>query len=162
MEGYGYKPCCVEGQDPLPMHQAMAATLETVVEEVRATQKDAREHGFTHRPQWPMIVLNSPKGWTGPKVVDGVQIEGTFRAHQVTLDISPSKPQHVELLEQWMKSYHPEELFDEKGTLVTELQELAPKGDRRMGANPQANGGLLLKELRIPNFCDYAVEVSKP
>jgi xylulose-5-phosphate/fructose-6-phosphate phosphoketolase len=162
MRGYGYKPYFVEGSDPVPMHQAMASTMEAVVEEIRAIQADARAHGFRHRPQWPMIVLKSPKGWTGPKVVDGVQIEGTFRAHQVPLDTPASKPEHVHLLEEWMKSYRPDELFDEKGTLIPELRELAPKGTRRMGANPHANGGLLLKDLRLPDFRDYAVEVSKP
>ena len=162
MQGYGYKPYFVEGSDPPLMHQAMAETMETVVLEIRAIQKEAREHGFKQRPQWPMIVLKSLKGWTGPKIVDGVQVEGTFRAHQVPLDMPASNPAHVKLLEQWMKSYHPDELFDENGTLIPEVQELAPKGERRMGANPHANGGLLLKELRMPNFCDYAVEVSKP
>src|SRR5581483_39132 len=111
---------------------------------------------------WPMIVLKSPKGWTGPKVVDGVPVEGTWRAHQVPLDTPKSQPEHVHLLEQWMKSYHPEELFDDNGTLIPELRELPPKGGRRMGANPHANGGLLLKDLRLPNFCDYAVPVPKP
>jgi xylulose-5-phosphate/fructose-6-phosphate phosphoketolase len=162
MRGYGYKPYFVEGSDPLPMHQAMAATMETVVQEIRAIQAGARTHGFHDRPQWPMIVLKSPKGWTGPKVVDGVQIEGTFRAHQVPLDTPASKPEHIHLLEQWMKSYRPEELFDENGTLVPELRELPPKGTRRMGANPHANGGLLLRDLRLPDFRDYAVNVPKP
>jgi xylulose-5-phosphate/fructose-6-phosphate phosphoketolase len=162
MRGYGYKPYFVEGSDPLLMHRAMASTMEAAVEEIRNIQSDARAHGFRHRPTWPMIVLKSPKGWTGPKVVDGVPVEGTFRAHQVPLDTPASKPEHIRLLEEWMKSYRPEELFDENGTLIPELRELAPKGERRMGANPHANGGLLLKDLRLPDFCDYAVDVPKP
>jgi xylulose-5-phosphate/fructose-6-phosphate phosphoketolase len=162
LRGYGYNPYFVAGHDPEPMHQSMAATLDTVVEEIQTIQKDAREHGFTQRPTWPMIVLDSPKGWTGPKVVDGVQIEGTFRAHQVPLTELATKPDHIRLLEDWMKSYHPEELFDDQGTFVAELAGLAPKGDRRMGANPQANGGLLLRDLRLPDFRKYAVAVSRP
>src|SRR5258706_296052 len=144
------------------MHQSMATTLDTVIEEIKAIQTDARTNGFSKRPQWPMIVLVSPKGWTGPKVVDGVQIEGTFRAHQVSLDQLQSKPEHLKILEEWMKSYRPEELFDEDGKLIPELAALAPKGTRRMGANPHANGGLLLKDLRIPDFREYAVDVPKP
>ena len=143
------------------MHQLMAATLETVVNEIRAIQKDARDNGFQTRPEWPMIVLESPKGWTGPKIVDGVQVEGTFRAHQVPI-ADMSKPGHVKLLEDWMRSYKPEELFDERGRFVKEFAELAPQGPRRMGANPNANGGLLLKDLRMPDFRGYAVEVSHP
>src|SRR5579871_2523674 len=162
LTGYGYRPCFVEGHEPEPMHQAMASTLDMIVEEIRAIQKDAREHGFSKRPQWPMIVLNSPKGWTGPKEVDGVQIEGTFRAHQVPLTDFASKPAHIQILESWMKSYRPEELFDDRGALMAQLASLAPKGERRMGANPNANGGLLLKDLRLPDFRDYAIEVSKP
>jgi xylulose-5-phosphate/fructose-6-phosphate phosphoketolase len=162
MTGYGYRPYFVEGHEPEPMHQAMAETLETVVQEIRAIQKDAREHGFKKRPVWPMIVLISPKGWTGPKVVDGIQIEGTFRAHQVPLENFSKAPDHVKILEDWMKSYRPEDLFDECGRLIPELAALAPKGARRMGANPHANGGLLLKDLRLPDFRDYAVEVAKP
>ena len=161
LKGYGYKPYFVIGHEPEPMHQLMAATLETVVQQIQAIQKDARENGFTTRPEWPMIVLESPKGWTGPKIVDGVQIEGTFRAHQVPI-ADMSKPGHVKLLEDWMRSYRPEELFDENGKLTPELAELAPKGQRRMGANPQANGGLLLKDLRIPDFRSYAVDVPTP
>src|SRR6202049_3426997 len=161
LRGYGYRPYFVAGHESEPMHQLMAATLDTVVEEIRAIQKDARENGFSHRPQWPMIVLESPKGWTGPKVVDGVQIEGTFRAHQVPIT-DLSKPEHLKILEDWMKSYRPEELFDECGWLIPELAELAPKGQRRMGANPHANGGVLLKDLRLPDFRKYAVEVSRP
>ncbi len=161
LKGYGYKPYFVVGHEPEPMHQLMAATLETVVNEIQAIQKDARENGFLTRPEWPMIVLESPKGWTGPKIVDGVQVEGTFRAHQVPI-ADMSKPGHVKLLEDWMKSYHPEELFNECGKLIPELAELAPKGTRRMGANPQANGGLLLKDLRMPDFRSYAVDVPNP
>ncbi len=145
------------------MHQAMAETLETVIGEIRAIQKNAREHGFLKRPQWPMIVLISPKGWTGPKVVDGVRIEGTFRAHQVPARSSlHSKPEHLKILEDWMKGYNPDELFDDRGALIPELAALAPKGPRRMGSNPHANGGLLLKDLRLPDFRQYAVDVAKP
>jgi xylulose-5-phosphate/fructose-6-phosphate phosphoketolase len=162
LRGYGYRPYFVAGREPEPMHQLMAATLDTVVEEIRAIQKEARENGFSQRPQWPMIVLESPKGWTGPKVVDGLQIEGTFRAHQVPVTDLASKPEHLKILEDWMKSYRPEELFDECGRLIPELAELAPKGQRRMGANPHANGGSLLKDLRVPDFRKYAVEVSRP
>jgi xylulose-5-phosphate/fructose-6-phosphate phosphoketolase len=162
LEGYGYHPYFVEGSDPEPMHQAMAATLDTAIEEIQAIQKDTRSHGFHKRPRWPMIVLKSPKGWTGPNKVDGVQIQGTFRAHQVPIDNFASHPDHLHILEQWMKSYRPEELFDENGTPVAEIRSLAPAGDRRMGANPNANGGLLLKPLRLPDFRDYAVAVAAP
>jgi xylulose-5-phosphate/fructose-6-phosphate phosphoketolase len=144
------------------MHQSMAAAFETVLNDIRAIQSEARTNGFSRRPEWPMIVLESPKGWTGPKEVDGVQVEGTFRAHQVPLSEIATKPGHLKMLEDWMKSYKPEELFDEKGALIPELAELAPKGQRRMGANPNANGGLLLKDLRLPDFREYAVEVPKP
>jgi xylulose-5-phosphate/fructose-6-phosphate phosphoketolase len=162
LNGCGYRPYFAEGHEPEPMHQAMAETLETVVQEIRAIQQDAREHGFSKRPQWPMIVLVSPKGWTGPKEVDGVQIEGTFRAHQVPLDHFASKPWHVKILEDWMRSYHPDDLFDDRGALIPELAALAPKGTRRMGSNPHANGGLLLEDLRLPDFRQYAVEVAQP
>ena len=162
LEGYGYRPYFVSGHEPEPMHQLMAATLDSVWEEIRGIQQDARAHGFSRRPQWPMIVLESPKGWTGPKVVDGLPIEGTFRAHQVPIAEVRSNPEHRKILEDWMKSYHPEELFDEKGALAAELAELAPQGQRRMGANPHANGGLLLKDLRLPDFRSYAVDVPKP
>jgi xylulose-5-phosphate/fructose-6-phosphate phosphoketolase len=162
LRGYGYRPYFVSGHEPEPMHQSMAAALETVLDDIRSIQRDARTNGFSRRPEWPMIVLESPKGWTGPKEVDGVQVEGTFRAHQVPLSEIATKPGHLKMLEDWMKSYKPEELFDEKGTLIPELAELAPKGERRMGANPNANGGLLLKDLRLPNFRDYAVDVPKP
>src|SRR5947209_19742018 len=140
----------------------MAATLDAMLAEIKSIQQDARTNGFQHRPVWPMLVLRTPKGWTGPKVVDGKPVEGTFRAHQVPLADFATKPGHLQLLEQWMKSYHPEELFDESGRLVAELAELAPTGERRMGANPHANGGLILQELRMPDFRDYTVEVRQP
>jgi xylulose-5-phosphate/fructose-6-phosphate phosphoketolase len=162
LSGYGYHPYFVEGHEPEPMHQAMAATMETVIQEIRDIQKDARANGFQSRPRWPMIVLVSPKGWTGPKVVDGVQIEGTFRAHQVPLSELASKPEHLKQLEAWMKSYKPEELFDDVGSPVPEVTAIVPKKTRRMGANPHANGGLLLKDLTLPDFRDYAVAVPKP
>ncbi|MGO4879337.1 MAG: phosphoketolase [Bryobacteraceae bacterium] len=160
--GYGYEPAYVEGDDPDTMHQLMAATLDQVLERIQAIQQDARTHGFTERPHWPMIIMRTLKGWTGPKVVDGVQIEGTFRAHQVPLTDLATKPGHLKMLEDWMKSYKAEELFDANGTLIPELQELAPKGTRRMGDNPYANGGLLLRDLRMPDFRSYAVDVPKP
>jgi xylulose-5-phosphate/fructose-6-phosphate phosphoketolase len=162
LEGYGYRPYFVAGHEPEYMHQTMAATLDAVIEEIRGIQKDARARGFSVRPAWPMIVLDSPKGWTGPKKVDGVQVEGTFRAHQVPLAELATKPDHLRMLEEWMKSYKPEELFDSNGTLVAELADLAPKGTRRMGANPHANGGLLLRDLHLPDFRTYAVSVPKP
>jgi len=160
--GYGHKPYFVAGDEPEAMHQLMAATLDTVLAEIQAIQKDARENGFRQRPQWPMIVLRTPKGWTGPKVVDGKPVEGTFRSHQVPLSQLASKPEHLRMLEEWMKRYKPEELFDESGRLRRELAELAPRGERRMGANPHANGGLLLKELKLPDYRDYAVKVPSP
>ena len=159
-EGCGWNPYFVEGSDPMEMHEKMAEVLDTVIEEIRAIQKAAREEGCTQRPRWPMIVFRSPKGWTGPKEVDGVQIEGSFHAHQVP--VSMEKPEHLAILENWLRSYHPEELFDENGRLIPELQALAPEGNRRMGANPHANGGLLLKSLRLPDFRNYAVEVPAP
>ncbi len=161
-EGYGYKPYFVEGSDPEPMHQAMAATLEAVLADIRAIQRSAREKGETRRVPWPMIVLRSPKGWTGPKELDGVPIEGTFRAHQVPVADFAAHPERVAMLESWMRSYKPEELFDESGALTLELAALAPKGPRRMGANPHANGGLLLHDLRLPDFREYAIDVPKP
>jgi xylulose-5-phosphate/fructose-6-phosphate phosphoketolase len=160
--GYGYQPYFVEGHDPAPMHQAMAATLDRVIAEIRAIQKDAREHGFSRRRHWPMIVLRSPKGWTGPKELDGLPLENSFRSHQVPIDGFAQHPKHIPMLETWMKSYRPEELFDAEGRPVAEIRALAPEGERRMGANPQANGGLLLKELRMPDFRGYAVAVKKP
>jgi xylulose-5-phosphate/fructose-6-phosphate phosphoketolase len=162
LKGYGYNPYFVEGHEPEPMHQAMAATLDQCLADIRNIQKEARENGFMERPTWPMIVLISPKGWTGPKIVDGVQIEGTFRAHQVPLDEVRTKPEHLKILEEWLRSYGPDELFDDRGRLAPELAALAPVGDRRMGANPHANGGLLLQDLRMPDFRQYAVEVAKP
>ena len=159
--GYGYTPYFVEGDDPLEMHQRMAATLDAVIANIQSIQRDARTHGFTKRPHWPMIILRSPKGWTGPKVVDGKPTEGTFRSHQVPMG-DMSQPGHVKILEKWLKSYRPQELFDETGKLLAELAELAPQGMRRMGANPHANGGLLLRDLRLPDFRDYAVRVAKP
>ena len=162
LTGCGYRPYYVEGHVPEPMHQAMASTLETAILEIRAIQKDARENGFRERPVWPVIVMISPKGWTGPKVVDGVQIEGTFRAHQVPLAQLAEKPEHIQLLENWMKSYRPDELFDDLGSPVPDIIAATPTGLRRMGMNPHANGGLLLKDLQLPDFRDYAVSVPKP
>jgi xylulose-5-phosphate/fructose-6-phosphate phosphoketolase len=162
LRGYGYAPHFVEGDEPMAMHQQMAATLDRVVGEIRAIQTRARSESFRQRPRWPMIVLVTPKGWTGPKEVDGVPVEGTFRAHQVPLAELADKPDHVKLLEQWMRSYRPQELFDERGRLRTELAALAPEGNRRMGANPHANGGVLLRDLRMPDYRDYAVDVPSP
>ncbi|MGZ4955731.1 MAG: phosphoketolase family protein [Methylobacter sp.] len=161
IRGYGYTPYFVEGDDPMAMHQLMAATLDTVIVEILRIQTDARANGFKTRPCWPMIILRSPKGWTGPKLVDDKPSEGTFRSHQVPMD-DMTHPGHVKILEQWLQSYHPEELFDKTGKLVAELAELAPTGERRMSANPHANGGLLLHELDLPDFRDYAVKVQKP
>ena len=162
LRGYGYTPHWVEGDEPEPMHGALAATLDAVIAEIRRVQAEARAGGFTKRPRWPMIVLKTPKGWTGPKVVDGVPIEGTFRAHQVPLAGLAENPRHLELLEEWMRSYRPAELFDDGGRLRPELQALAPDGDLRMGANPHANGGRLLRELNLPDFARYAVAVPAP
>ena len=160
--GYGYVPHFVEGDDPATMHQLMAATLDTVLADIRAIQKDARSGGAIDRPAWPMIVLRSPKGWTGPKEVDGNPTEGTWRSHQVPLAKLAEVPGHLEILEDWLRSYRPEELFDSAGRLKAELADLAPTGLRRMGANPHANGGLLLSDLRLPDFRDYALEVTQP
>ncbi len=160
--GYGYEPWFLEGHDPAVMHQLMAATLDSILDKIHAIQKHAREDGPQERPLWPMIVLRTPKGWTGPKVVDGKQVEGTFRAHQVPLAELQTHPEHVLALEEWMKSYKPEELFDESGKFIPELQALAPAGARRMGANPHANGGLLLRDLLLPDFRKYAVDVPTP
>ena len=159
--GYGYTPYYVEGHEPEKMHQQMAAALDSAVADIRRIQQDARSNGYSKRPHWPMIVLRSPKGWTCPREVDGKQVEDSWRSHQVPMG-DMEKEGHVRVLEQWMKSYRPEELFDETGRLKPELAELAPKGDRRMGANPHANGGVLLRDLRMPDFCDYAVDVPKP
>ena len=160
--GYGYKPYFVEGSDPAVVHRAMADTLDQVVGEIKTIQHDARQNGIGGRPRWPMIVLRTPKGWTGPKEVDGKKTEDNWRSHQVPMAEMASNPGHIALLEEWMRSYRPEELFDENGTLHAELRELAPTGVRRMGANPHANGGLLLRDLRMPDFHSYAVDVPKP
>ena len=160
--GYGYQPYFVAGDEPAPMHQLMAATLDRVVADISKIQLEARAHGFTARPRWPMVVLCTPKGWTGPKVVDGLKIEGTFRAHQVPLAGVRSNPAHLRQLEEWMRSYRAGELFDAGGKLRAELAQLAPRGARRMGANPRANGGLLLHDLRMPEFREYAVAVPSP
>jgi xylulose-5-phosphate/fructose-6-phosphate phosphoketolase len=162
LRGCGYQPYFVVGDDPPRMHELMAGTLDRVVEEIRRIQREARANGFDRRPRWPAIVLQTPKGWTGPKVVDGQRIEGTFRAHQVPLAEVRANPEHLKLLEQWMRSYRPEELFDAGGRLRPELAELAPEGLRRMGANPYANGGILLRDLRMPDFREYAVAVDAP
>ena len=159
--GYGYKPYFVEGRDPRTMHQLMAATLDAVVAEIKKIQRAARTKGFTSRPRWPMIVLRSPKGWTCPKLIDGKRAEDYWRSHQVPMG-DMDKPGHIKILEKWMKSYKPRELFDKAGRLKPELAELAPKKARRMSANPQTNGGLLLKDLRLPDFRTYAVKVTKP
>ena len=162
LRGYGWTPCFVEGSDPAAMHEAMAGAMDAAVGQIKAFQQGARTGGQTERPRWPMIVLASPKGWTGPKVVDGKQIENTFRAHQVPISDPSTHPDHLELLESWMKSYRPQELFDVQGRLMPALAALAPKGKRRMGANPHANGGVLLRDLRMPSYRDYAVEVHAP
>ncbi len=161
-KGYGYKPYFVEGSEPEAMHKLMAATLETVIAEIKTIQNHARTNGTAGRPAWPMIILRTPKGWTGPKEVDGKKTEGSWRSHQVPLSEMATKQEHIKLLEDWMKSYKPRELFDEKGALISKLAGLAPKGDRRMGANPRANGGVLLRGLKMPDFRDYAVRVSMP
>ncbi|MBF8262801.1 MAG: phosphoketolase [Parachlamydiales bacterium] len=160
--GYGYKPYFVEGEDPAIVHQQMAAALDSITKEIQDIQTKARKHGFKERPQWPMIVLRTPKGWTGPKTVDGLLSTGSYRSHQVPFSDMAKKPEHLKLLERWMKSYKPEELFDKKGKLIPELAELAPLGKRRMGDNPHANGGLLLKDLKMPDFREYAVKVPQP
>ena len=162
MEGYGYAPRFVSGDDPATVHQKLAATLDEIADEIAAIQRAAREDGVTDRPAWPMIVLRTPKGWTGPKVVDGRPAEGTFRAHQVPLSGLRDNPEHLAQLEAWMRSYRPEQLFGDDGALRPELAALAPTGDRRMGANPHANGGLLLRDLELPDFRGYAVDVPAP
>jgi xylulose-5-phosphate/fructose-6-phosphate phosphoketolase len=161
--GYGYEPYFVEGSDPPSMHQAMAATLEHCIREIRRIQQEARKSGSeVKRPRWPMVILRSPKGWTGPKEVDGHKVEGFWRAHQVPMAEMHENPSHLALLEEWLRSYRPEALFDENGRLLPELRELAPRGVRRMGANPHANGGLVRKALKLRDFRDYAVSVEKP
>ena len=162
MEGYGYAPRFVTGDDPEVMHEAMADVLDEVVAEIRAIQRRARREGESARPRWPMIVLRTPKGWTGPKTVDGEQTEGTFRSHQVPLAHVRENPEHLAALERWLRSYRPEELFDAEGALIAPLAALAPAGPRRMGANPHANGGLLLRDLELPDFRRYGVEVGAP
>ena len=162
LRGCGYEPYIVAGDDPSTMHQLMAATLDRVIGEIRKIQSDARSKGLERRPRWPLIVLQTPKGWTGPKLVDGKQVEGTFRAHQVPLAEVRTNPGHLKMLEEWMRSYRPEELFDYAGRLKPELAELAPQGARRMGANPHTNGGALLRDLKIPDFREYAVKVPSP
>ncbi|HVB73125.1 MAG TPA: phosphoketolase family protein [Ktedonobacteraceae bacterium] len=162
LTGHGYDVHFVEGDDPMTMHQTFAATLETCYTKIRSYQEDARERGITSEPAWPVIVLRTPKGWTGPKVVDGLPIEGTFRAHQVPVSDVRENPEHLRILEEWMRSYQPEDLFDEQARLKPELAALAPAGNRRMGANPHANGGKLMVNLDIPDFTDYAIDVKKP
>src|SRR6202790_2674934 len=160
--GYGYKPYFVEGHEPEIMHQLMAHTLDTIVQEIGKIQNDARAGRSSGLPAWPMIILRTPKGWTGPKIVDRKPVEGTWRAHQVPVTSFVSHPDHVKILQEWLKSYRPEELFDSNGKLNPQLAELAPTGTRRMGANPHANGGALLKDLVMADFREYAVKVTKP
>ncbi len=159
-EGYGWKPYLVEGSDPKQMHKIMALTMDKVIIDIMQIQNDARTGNEVQRPKWPMIILRTPKGWTGPKYVDNKEIEGTFRAHQVP--IMMDKEEHLKILEDWLRSYHPEELFDENGRLMPELSALCPKGNHRMGANPHANGGLLLKDLRLPDFREYKLDIESP
>jgi xylulose-5-phosphate/fructose-6-phosphate phosphoketolase len=162
LEGYGHAPVFVSGDDPEPVHQQLAAAMDWALDEIARIQRAAREQGDSSRPRWPMIVLRTLKGWTGPKQVDGKQVEGTYRAHQVPVTDFKTKPEHVQILETWMRSYKPDELFDESGRLVPELAALPPRGERRMSANPHANGGILLKDLKLPDFRSYAVTVNKP
>lgn len=162
LQGYGWHPRVVAGDEPEVMHQQMAAALDEALDDIRRIQVDARRHGKDDRPAWPLLVLRTPKGWTGPKEVDGLPVEGTFRAHQVPLSGVTTNPHHLELLEEWLRSYRPDELFDEHGALIPELAELPPRGARRMSANQHANGGMLLRDLELPDFRDYAVEVTKP
>ena len=160
--GYGYKPYFVEGDKPLEVHQIMAEVMEKAVNEIREIQTKIRAKGFTKRPMWPMIIMRTPKGWTGPKEVDGLPVENTWRSHQVPLAELATKPGHLKMLEEWMKSYKPEELFDKTGRLIPELAALAPKGNLRMGANPHANGGQLMHDLKMPDFRKYAIDVQSP
>jgi xylulose-5-phosphate/fructose-6-phosphate phosphoketolase len=162
LEGYGWRPLLVAGDDPVVVHEALAAALDESLDAIKEAQHSARNGGATLRPQWPMIVLRTPKGWTCPKEVDGVQIEGTWRSHQVPVSAARENPEHLRILEEWMRSYRPEELFDDEGRLIPELAALAPRGERRMSANPHANGGVLLRDLDLPDFRDYAVAVEKP
>src|ERR1700734_1723782 len=160
--GRGYKPYFVEGDDPEAVHQLLAGTLDDCYAEIQAIQREARRDGFKKQPIWPMIVLRTPKGWTCPKEVDGIPIEGTFRAHQVPLATVRENPEHLKILEAWMRSYHPQELFDKDGKFIEELAELAPRGNRRMGGNPHVNGGRLLTTLALPDFGDFALEIPGP
>ena len=162
LSGYGWTPLFVEGDDPSTMHQLMAAVLDEVIRVIGRIRSEARANGPIERPRWPMIVLKTPKGWTGPKFVDGLPVEGSFRSHQVPITDPATNPEHLRQLEEWLRSYRPEELFDGNGALLPELAELAPVGERRMGANPHANGGLLLKDLRMPDFRPFAVRVEAP
>jgi xylulose-5-phosphate/fructose-6-phosphate phosphoketolase len=162
MRGFGYQPYVVEGDDPATVHQTLAATLDRALDEIAAIQRRARSGGAVERPRWPMIVLRTPKGWTGPRDVDGKQVEGTYRSHQVPLSEVRKNPEHLAELERWLRSYRPEELFDATGAPVAELAELPPKGERRMSANPVTNGGLVLRDLALPDFRDYAVDVQRP
>jgi xylulose-5-phosphate/fructose-6-phosphate phosphoketolase len=162
LEGYGHSPVFVTGDEPEAVHQALAAALDTCLDGIALIQREARADGISSHSRWPMIVLRTPKGWTGPKTVDGLPVEGTFRAHQVPVTDFSSKPEHLQILEEWMRTYRPEELFDANGRLVQELAELPPRGPRRMSANPHANGGALLEDLRLPDFRDYAVKFPKP
>ncbi|MBO0777848.1 MAG: phosphoketolase family protein [Ktedonobacteraceae bacterium] len=162
LTGFGYEVHFVEGDEPMAVHRALAETLETCYTKIRQYQDEARQHGFSKRPAWPVLILRTPKGWTGPKEVDGKPVEGTFRAHQVPVADVRSNAEHLQILETWMRSYKPEELFDERGRLVADLAELSPRGERRMSANPQANGGKLLKELNLPEFTEYALTIKKP
>lgn len=161
-QGYGWTPYVVDGDNPEIMHQKMAVTVEHCVQQIRSLQEKARRTGNPERPRWPMIILRTPKGWTGPKEVDGHKVEGFWRAHQVPVSDVKSNPEHLKIVEQWMRSYHPEDLFDGHGRLIPELRALAPTGDRRMSANPHANGGNLRKPLNLPTFCDYAVSIEQP
>ena len=162
LKGYGWTPYFLEGDDPEKMHQAMAGVLDQIIEVIENIRREARANGPVERPRWPMLVLKTPKGWTGPKMVDGLPVEGTWRSHQVPLSDPAKNPQHLQQLEEWLKSYRPWELFDQKGALLPELAALAPEGNRRMGANPHANGGLLLKDLMMPDFRTFAVKVDEP
>jgi xylulose-5-phosphate/fructose-6-phosphate phosphoketolase len=162
LRGCGWTPYFVEGHEPMAMHELMATTMEKVIEDIQTIQNNARKNNDPSRPRWPMVVLKSPKGWTGPEIVDGLKIEGTWRSHQVPMLVDPEHPKHVAQLESWMKSYKPEELFDDEGRLNPDLAELAPQGVRRMGANPHANGGILLRDLQMPDFHDHAVKVTAP
>ncbi len=162
MRGYGYVPITVAGDEPADVHRQLAAALDDAFDQIAAIQRAAREDGQTGRPLWPMIILRTPKGWTGPREVDGKKVEGTWRSHQVPLSETRTNAEHLEALGTWLQSYHPQELFDDSGALRPDLRAIAPAGDRRMSANPHANGGVLLRELDLPSIADYAVEVPSP